>query len=94
MNRQDRSIQQRAIERLMGELGPRALARLTTEQLHEHLRGELSRELQEQHGVLEADRLQSMQRDLIGLGTPGTAAFRRQSGRYSGERCRCNLVRT
>ena len=68
MNRQDRSIQQRAIERLMGELGPRALARLTTEQLHEHLRGELSRELQEQHGVLEADRLQSMQRDLIGLG--------------------------
>jgi len=68
MNRQDRSIQQRAIERLIGEHGPRALARMSTEQLQEHLRGELSRELEEQHGVLEADRLQRIQRDLIGLG--------------------------
>jgi pilus assembly protein CpaF len=68
MNREDRSIQHRAIERLLGEHGPRALAKMSPEQLQDQLRGELSRQLTERHGSLQAEHLHRIQSELMGLG--------------------------
>ncbi|NBS99157.1 MAG: CpaF family protein [Betaproteobacteria bacterium] len=68
MNWEDRSIQHRAIERLLGEHGPRALAKMSPEQLQDQLRGELSRQLTERHGSLQAEHLHRIQSELMGLG--------------------------
>ena len=68
MNWDDRSIQQRAIERLIGEHGPRALAKMNPEQLQERLKGALSLALSEQNGALQAEQLQRIHGELMGLG--------------------------
>ncbi|NDE93985.1 MAG: CpaF family protein, partial [Betaproteobacteria bacterium] len=68
MNWENRSIQQRAIERLLGEHGPRALAKMSSEQLQDRLRGELSRELTEKNGSLQSEQLHRLQCELMGLG--------------------------
>ena len=68
MNWENRGIQQRAIERLLGEHGPRALAKMSSEQLQDRLRGELSRELTEKNGSLQSEQLHRLQCELMGLG--------------------------
>jgi pilus assembly protein CpaF len=68
MNWENRSIQQRAIERLLGEHGPRALAKMSSEQLQDRLRGELSREWTEKNGSLPSEQLHRIQCELMGLG--------------------------
>jgi len=68
MKSEDRSLQHRAIDRLMGQYHPRALVRMGTEQLQHELRGQLARELEEQGKPPAPEQLARLERDLMGLG--------------------------
>jgi pilus assembly protein CpaF len=68
MKSEHRSLQHRAIDRLIGQYHPRALVRMGTERLQHELRGQLARELEEQGTPPAPEQLARLERDLMGLG--------------------------
>ena len=68
MRTEDRSLQHRAIDRLIGQYHPRALVRMGSERLQHALREQLAREMAEQGSPPAPEHLERLERDLMGLG--------------------------